>query len=183
MSAALHPAARTLPSQRDESVQRRSEQPYLPTLFDRLQDDEPSQSSEAPSAYAMTRAQMREIVRRDIAMLLNTTNQEDLLDRKRFSAAASSTVNYGVPALAGGYLSEKRWADIEKMIRRAVIDFEPRLAPGSLRVTPLLKEAGSANYNVLLFEISGQIHMQPYPMAFTVQTAVDLETSRLTVLD
>ena len=39
--------------------------------------------------------------------------------------------------------------------------------------------AGTIYYNVLTFEISGHIQMQPYPMEFTVQSNVDLETNRI----
>lgn len=176
--AAHHPAARPLPSSIEPS-ERKGERQYLPTLFDRLCDDAPSQTSEPPEAYTSNRNQMRQIIQRDLALLLNTTDQSDLVNRKRYPAAAKSTINYGVPALAGGYLSEKKWYDIETMIRRAITTFEPRLMPETLVVRPLIKEHASANYNVLTFEISGHIQMQPYPLEFTVQSAVDLENSRI----
>lgn len=167
-----------LPSTRNAAL-KRSERRYLPTLFDRMMDDAPSERSEPPEAYATTRAQMRQIIQRDLAYLLNTTNQADLFVDKSHTQVASSSINYGVPPLAGGYLSEKKWADIEAMIRKAIRDFEPRLMPDTLMVRPLLKEHASAHYNVLTFEISGFVQMQPYPMEFIVQSAVDLETNRI----
>lgn len=155
----------------------------LPTLFDRLRDEAPSRTSEQPSDYTVTPAQMRDILQRDLAFLLNTTNAEDLIDRKRHAQAASSTVNFGVPPLAGSYLSERKWADIERIIRRAVLDYEPRLMPQTLSVVPLMKEEGAAQgCNVLLFEIRALIDLRPYPLEFTVQSAVDLETNRMSVL-
>jgi type VI secretion system protein ImpF len=177
-SDALHPGARVLPSLA-AAAPRRAERPYLPTLFDRLCDDAPSEAVEAPEAYASSRSQMRQLVQRDLALLLNTTDQSDLIDTRRYPEAAKSTINYGVPALAGGYLSEKKWADIETMIRNAILRFEPRLMPATLVVRPLLKEHAAAHYNVLTFEISGHIQMQPYPLEFTVQSHVDLETNRI----
>jgi len=178
MPGALHPAARALPSAHG-LVQRHGEQVFMPALLDRLCDDAPHESSEAPQAYTFNRGRMRETVLRDLSLLLNTTDQSDLIDAAQYPAAASSTLNYGVPALAGGYLSEKKWADIERMIRRAITQFEPRLVPQTLRVKPLLKDQASANYNVLTFEISGHIQISPYPIEFTVQSAVDLENSRI----
>lgn len=174
-----HPAARALPSQRGEKTRRWQNQ-FLPTLFDRLCDDAPHQNKELPDAYAPSRSGMRAIVQRDLGYLLNTTNQADLIDPDRHPQVLSSTVNYGVPALAGGYLSDRRWADIEKMIRTAILDYEPRLLPDSVAVKPLMKDEGRANYNVLLFEIHATLHMEPYPVEFTVQSSVDLETSRIT---
>lgn len=176
--AALHPAARAMPSTQGLGS-RQVEQVFLPTLLDRLCDDASHESSEAPQAYAPNRARMRDIVLRDLSLLLNTTDQSDLIDATLYPAAARSTLNYGVPALAGGYLSEKKWADIERMIRSAITQFEPRLVPQTLRVRPLLKDQDSANYNVLTFEISGHIQISPYPIEFTVQSAVDLENSRI----
>lgn len=174
----LLPGTRMLPSQ-VESSPKRGERRYLPTLFDRLCDDAPGQKTEAPEAYASSRSEMRQIIKRDLALLLNTTDQSDLLDHTRHPEACKSTINFGVPALAGGYLSEKKWADIETMIRKAILTFEPRLMPATLLVRPLVKEHTTAHYNVLTFEISGHIQMQPYPMEFTVQSNVDLETNRI----
>lgn len=153
----------------------------LPTLFDRLHDDEPLRNTEAPGDYTVTRTQMRKIIQRDLAFLLNTVNMEDLLDRNRHAHAAASTINYGVPPLAGSYLSEHKWADIELRLRRAIFDFESRLMPDSLQIVPLMKEGAERQYNVLLFEIRGAIRMDPYPMAFMVQSSVDLETNRMSV--
>ncbi len=177
-SAAVHPAARVMPSIQGLGS-RQVEQVFMPTLLDRLCDEAPHESSEAPQAYAPNRARMRDIVLRDLSLLLNTTDQSDLIDGALYPAAAHSTLNYGVPALAGGYLSEKKWVDIERMIRSAITQFEPRLVPHTLRVRPLRKEQDSANYNVLTFEISGHIQISPYPIEFTVQSAVDLENSRI----
>ena len=53
----------------------------------------------------------------------------------------------------------------------------------TVTVVPLMKEGSAAGeYNVLLFEIRALINLQPYPLAFTVQSAVDLETNRMCVV-
>jgi type VI secretion system protein ImpF len=176
-----HPGARS-PRPADAAAVRVNSR-LLPTLFDRLRDEAPSRASESPSDYTVTPAQMRDIVQRDLAYLLNTTSAEDLIDRTRHADAASSALNFGVPPLAGSYLSERKWADIERIIRRAIQDYEPRLIPETVTVVPLMKEGGAAGeYNVLLFEIRALINLQPYPLAFTVQSAVDLETNRMRVV-
>jgi type VI secretion system protein ImpF len=72
------------------------------------------------------------------------------------------------------------------MIRRALTDFEPRLSPGSLRVRPLYPERdrdAAREPHLLRFEISGEVQISPYPLVFRVQTAVDLETSRIALED
>lgn len=160
---------------------RRPNAQLLPTLFDRLRDDAPLRQTESASEYAVSRAQMREIIQRDLTYLLNTTNREDEIDRAQHPAAASSTINYGVPPVAGTYLSAHQWNDIVKIVRRAILDFEPRLIPGSLEVLPLSDEDAPTRYNMLVFEISGLIHMDPYPMAFTAQSSLDLESGRMNI--
>ncbi|WP_295523030.1 type VI secretion system baseplate subunit TssE [uncultured Pseudacidovorax sp.] len=153
----------------------------LPTLFDRLRDDAPARQDELPGSYTATATQMRNILQRDLACLLNTTSADDLIDRERFPDAARSTLNYGVPALAGSHLSAHRWEQIELVIRRAIAQYEPRLIPDTVMVRPLVREGAKDDYNVLLFEIRAMIDLQPYPLEFTVQSSVDLETHRMSV--
>ena len=101
---------------------RRANAHLLPTLLDRLRDDAPQRLTEAPSEYTVTRSQMRDIVQRDLAFLLNTTSMEDLIDRKRHPHAASSTVNFGVPPLAGArctHTREKHVQVLAKLTRNA----------------------------------------------------------------
>ncbi|AJK45851.1 type VI secretion system baseplate subunit TssE [Burkholderia plantarii] len=160
---------------------RRANAHLMPTLLDRLRDDAPHRLVEAPEEYAVTRKQMRDIVQRDLAYLLNTTSIEDRIERDRHPRAAASTVNFGVPPLAGTFLASRQWNDIERMIRQAIIDFEPRLIPDSLAVSPRLSEDASGQHNVLAFEVRGLVHMDPYPLAFMVQSSLDLETSEIQI--
>ena len=163
------------------AVAPRANAQLMPTLFDRLRDEAPSQTREASSDYTVTAVQMRDIIQRDLGFLLNTTNAEDLIDRVRFPEAASSAINFGVPPLSGSYLSERKWGDIERIIRRAISDYEPRLLPETVTVRPLMKEGASEEYNVLLFEIRAMIALKPYPLELTVQSSVDLETNRMSI--
>lgn len=174
-----HPGIR-VPRPADAAAVRANAR-LLPTLFDRLRDEQPARKTELPSDYTATAAQVRDILQRDLACLLNTTNAEDLIDRHRYPEAAASSINFGVRPLAGGYLSERRWAEIERIIRGAIDDYEPRLIPRTVSVRPLMKEGASDQYNVLLFEIRAMIDLKPYPLELTVQSSVDLETNRMSV--
>jgi type VI secretion system protein ImpF len=159
---------------------RRAETQLLPTLLDRLRDDAPHRKSEAPGEYAVTRSQMRDIIQRDLSFLLNTTSIEEQMDRERYPEAAASTINFGVPPLAGHFTASKRWDDISEKIKRAILDFEPRIIPESLEIRPLTAiDSEQKAYRDLDFEIHGKIYMQPYPVEFLVQSSLDLDTSRL----
>jgi type VI secretion system protein ImpF len=158
---------------------RRADTHLLPTLIDRLRNDAPRRNHEAPGEYSVSRAQMREIIQRDLAYLLNCINIEDRIDRIRYPQAAASTVNFGLPTLTGAYVASQRWEDVENVIRRAVLDFEPRLIAEALSVIRLDSVDSVRLPNNLSFEIRGMIRMDPYPLEFMVQSTLDLETSRL----
>ncbi len=162
---------------------RRANMRLLPTLLDRLRDDAPLRQNEAPSEYTATRAQMRDILQRDLAFLLNTTSIEDQIDRERYPHAAASTVNFGVPPLAGAFMASRKWSEVEQIIRRAIREFEPRLTPQTLTVAPLTAMVADSHYNVLSFEVRGMIQIDPYPLQFIVQSSLDLETSQVNVTD
>jgi type VI secretion system protein ImpF len=161
---------------------RRVSARYLPTLFDRLRDQAPHRRVEAPQEYAITPRQMREIIQRDLGYLLNTTamHHKDL-DRSRYPAAARSALNYGVPPLAEDYLSALRWDEICAAIVEAIKAFEPRLDPDTLEVSRLTPAGMEDHHNMVVFEISGHIRMQPYPMEFMVQSMLDMDTSHFTM--
>ncbi|KWO84640.1 cytoplasmic protein [Burkholderia ubonensis] len=160
---------------------RRANAYLLPTLLDRLRDDAPRRQTEAPGEYAVTRMQMRGIVQRDLAFLLNAMNIDSHIDRERYPEAAASTVNFGMPPLAGAFMASRKWAEIERVVRRVILDFEPRLIPETLVVAPSRDVEAGQRANVLAFEVRGMIRMDAYPIEFMVQSALDLETSQVSV--
>ncbi|SAK96357.1 type VI secretion system baseplate subunit TssE [Caballeronia ptereochthonis] len=158
---------------------RRADSYLLPTLIDRLRDDAPHRQTEVPGEYAVTRAQLRDIIQRDLAYLLNATNLGDLIDPQRYPHVAGSTVNFGVPPLTGAFMATRQWSDIEQTIKQAILTFEPRLVPASIRVVPRSDNDRKGRHGQVAFEIHGFIRTEPYPLEFMVQSSLDLETSRL----
>lgn len=165
----------------EQATPRRANTYLMPTLLDRLRDDAPHRQTEAPGEYAVTRTQMREIIQRDLAFLLNATSIDDLIDRERYPLVAASTLNFGVLPLAGSFATTRKWNEIELIIQRAIHAFEPRLIPDSVQVVALTEGRDDTQYNTLAFEIHGMIQMDPYPLEFMVQSSLDLETGQLHV--
>ncbi|UYU31317.1 type VI secretion system baseplate subunit TssE [Siccibacter colletis] len=149
---------------------------YLPTLLDRLLDDEPKKQQEAWDAFHFNSRTMRAIVQRDLLAMLNNTNIEDQLDEHRHHAVAESVMNYGVAAMTGGWSHAQSWTRIEATIRRAILRFEPRIIAQSLLVRPVLDKDNPSRYGVILFEIRGLIHWEPRPIDLCFQAAWDTET-------
>lgn len=150
-----------------------------PTLLDRLSDAAPHRATESPAEQVLAPSQVRDIILRDLGYLLNTTAMRPSdLDAARFPEVAASTLNYGLPPLAEGYVSDQHCDAIVQAIKRAIRHFEPRLDPDTLDVRHIVELDTQCPYNVLVFEISGQIRMQPYPMAFLVRSILDMDTAQ-----
>ncbi|EHK63215.1 type VI secretion system baseplate subunit TssE [Achromobacter arsenitoxydans] len=149
---------------------------YLPSLFDRLRDNDPRAAHEHADAYAPDAASMQRLVRRDLALLLNTCNLGAAIDAARHPHAASSAVNYGLPPLSGSLRENHNPVAIEKLVRDTIVTFEPRLIPESLSVRVLPSKSPGA-YNVIHLEIRALMHWSPYPVEFLVKSLYDLESS------
>ena len=130
----------------------------------------------------MSKRRMREAVLRDLAWLFNTTRLDPDMDQAKFPYARRSVINYGLPALAGQTSSTLEVPDLERAVRQAILDFEPRILPSSLRVRALEAETLDS-HNVIGVEISGQLWAQPIPIDLLVRTEIDLETGQVEIAD
>ncbi len=104
-----------------------SQQPLLPSLLDRLIDDEPQQSSEPLWRGSYRLDELREHVRRDLEHLLNARHGRlDLLTQR--GELAVSILSYGLPdftGIVGGGVETRE--QIRAAVEHAVRQFEPRL--------------------------------------------------------
>ena len=127
----------------------------LPSLFDRLTDEEPRRKKEARSDQVINLDQYRQAVLRDILYLLNTCNiQAETMGIDLTENVRSSTLNYGIPPLSGVNFSDIEWQDVEQNIKQAIIDFEPRLENKTLQViVNTSDDDDDALHNKLIIEI------------------------------
>lgn len=153
-----------------------------PALLDRLTDDEPDKKLEPRMQRVISKRRLREAVLRDLAWLFNTTRLDPNMDAATLPNVRRSVVNFGLPALSGQTASTIEVPDLERAIRQAILDFEPRILPESLRVRAL-ETAGLDHHNVIGVEISGQLWAQPLPLELLVRTEIDLETGQVEVAD
>ena len=150
-----------------------------PSLLDRLTDDEPAHPQETRSRRVLSIQRLRESVLRDVAWLLNTTNLADDSLRDRYPHVAQSVVNFGLPDLAGLTASAVDVAELESLVRQAILDFEPRIIANSLNVHAHAAE--EMNHNALVFEIHGELWAQPVPLELFLKTELDLESGNIVV--
>jgi type VI secretion system protein ImpF len=154
-----------------------------PALLDRLTDDHPGHTVEARAARVLSKRQMRAAVLRDLEWLFNATQLNAGADLAESPYVRRSVLNFGLPAMAGKAASSIDVTDLVRAIREAILNFEPRILPASLAVTPLLDAGALDHHNVIGVEIHGHLWAQPVPFEFLIRTDFDLETGSVRVTD
>jgi type VI secretion system protein ImpF len=153
-----------------------------PSLLDRLTDNEPQKRTESRSQRVLSMSQLRECVRRDLAWLLNTSPISQTQSLESYPETARSVVNYGVDDLAGRNIRRRDVGDIERSVRRAILNFEPRILPKTLRVQAIVSEEEMSRH-ALTFLIEGDLWAEPLPQQLFLKTEVDLETGASNIIE
>lgn len=151
-----------------------------PSLLDRLTDNEPDSKVESRAQRVLSLNRLKRSVLRDLAWLLNSGNLAMTEDLSAYPEVANSVVNYGVTDLAGSTATSTDVRAVEREIKQAILDFEPRLLPESLSVKVSLSDEYMSN-RTLSFQIEGQLWAQPLPISLYLSTDLDLETGTTTV--
>ena len=82
----------------------------------------------------ITESMLRREVSRDLDALLNTVALEATVDMENAPNVRRSILNYGLPDIALRTIDETGVDEIPDEIRTAILNYEPRLAAGSLRI-------------------------------------------------
>ena len=153
-----------------------------PSLLDRLTDDEPDQRQEAREKRVMSMRRLRQSVLRDLGWLLNSGNLGSAEDLEDCPMVAHSVVNYGLPDLAGQAAMGMDLPSVERALRQAIWDFEPRILRNSVKIRSVVAE-DEMNRNTVAFEIEGELWAQPVPLHLFLRTEVDLDSGNFSVSD
>lgn len=151
-----------------------------PSLLDRLTDNEPDSKVEARAQRVLSINRLKRSVLRDLAWLLNSGNLSEVEDLSGFPEVTNSVINYGVAGVAGTSAKSADISLLERSVRQAIIDFEPRILAKSLSVKVVMDDE-KLTQKMLTFEIEGQLWAQPLPVSLYLSTDVDLETGSTTV--
>jgi type VI secretion system protein ImpF len=165
-------------------AKRTPQERLQPALLDRLIDEEPDKKLvELRENRLITKSRLRQAVLRDLAWLFNATRLEAEVDMSRAPYARRSVINFGLPAFAGRVASSLEATELERAIRQAILDFEPRILPASLHVRALVEPDRLDHHNVIGIEIQGHLWAQPVPLELLVRTEIDLETGKVEIAD
>ncbi|HSW49611.1 MAG TPA: type VI secretion system baseplate subunit TssE [Bryobacteraceae bacterium] len=155
----------------------RSERSAKLSVLDRLIDNEPKRTSEAPASPAQSLRELKASLRRDIEWLLNTRRciQEP---PPGASELERSLHTYGLPDICS--LSLTTGHDYQRLARAmeaTLAGFEPRLK--TIRVTPA--PARDTASRVLRFQIDGVLRVEPVPEHLTFDTVLELTSGEYEV--
>lgn len=151
-----------------------------PSLLDRLTDDEPDNTQESRDRRVLSVRRLRECVLRDLAWLLNTVNLAATEDLDEHPGVAESVLNYGVPDLTGRTGSSIDAGDMEKLLRQALWNFEPRILHNSVKVRVKVDEERMSQ-NAVAFDIEGDLWAQPMPLRLYMRTELDLDSGDVNI--
>ena len=145
-----------------------------PSLLDRLTDLEPDKSVESSSQQSMSQSQFKAAVIRDLGWLLNSVALNVCVDLDKFPEVQRSVLNYGLPDMSGHTSSTVDILSVEKSIRVAIQEFEPRIIRSSLKVK-VHSNPDEMSHNSMIFEIAGEVFGQPSPFQVVLKSELDLE--------
>lgn len=137
----------------------REDQPLVPSVLDRLLDDEPTNRREAPKSRHQVLRELKLSVQRDLQNLLNTRWRCESwpLDLDELDV---SLVSYGIPDFTGVQMSAASERERLRMIvEQSIRKFEPRFK--SVRIT-LVDNKDDVD-RTLRFRIDAMLYAEPAP--------------------
>lgn len=155
----------------------RQDQSLIPSVLDRLIDDEPEVRREAGKPRSQVLRELIQTVRRDLENLLNT--------RRRWATWPSdleelsqSLVAYGLPDVLASNLGSPEGREIyRRQIERTIRTFEPRFM--TVRVE-LLDETEPIDRS-LRFRVDALLRVQPSPEPVVFDSQLDPSTGTVTI--
>jgi type VI secretion system protein ImpF len=137
----------------------REDQMLIPSVLDRLIDEEPENTREAPRSRNQVLRDLRQSVRRDLEDLLNT-RWRCVAWPPNLDELETSLVNYGIPDFTGSMMnSPEDREDFRNIIEQTVRRFEPRFK--TVRVE-MLKNADRTD-RTMRFRIDALMYAEPAP--------------------
>jgi type VI secretion system protein ImpF len=139
-----------------------------------------NQTAESPEQHQAVALRLREIVSRDIGLLLNADPMETVVALEGLPRVRQSVLNFGFPSTVGKYASAVRVQELARRIEEVLRAFEPRLS--RVRVTPDDGRQQAEVHEVSL-RIDAELWGQPAPFQVVLHTRIDVESGKASVSD
>ncbi len=143
--------------------------PLLPSLLDRLIDEDPGAKKEQPRSLAQQLRHLKQSVRRDLENLLNT-RWRAIGWPGELKELETSIVNYGIPDFTGANLgSAGSRDDFVRIIQETIRRCEPRLK----RVKVELVDNSEREDRTMRFRIDAMLQADPDPEQVVFDSALE----------
>lgn len=157
----------------------REDQRLLPSLLDRLLDDEPTNTRETPKSRSQVLQELKQSVRRDLENLLNTRWACEQWP-PQLDQIETSLASYGIPDFSGINMSTPASREnLRQTVETAIQQYEPRLQ----RVKVVLQENADPSDRTLRLRIDGQLYAEPAPEPVVFDSQLQPLTSSFNVQD
>jgi len=141
----------------------------VPSVLDRLLDDDPEQSQERPRTPAQEIRDLRDSVMRDVGNILNTRRRWPAPD-PALGELTPSLADYGIPDFTGADLSGPRaLEEFREAMETALRRYEPRFKTVRVEV----QRGGDEGDRTLRFRIDALLHADPAPESIVFDSIVD----------
>lgn len=148
----------------------RGDGPVTLSVLDRLIDEEPRESAEAPLQRSKSLAKLKAALRRDLEWLLNSRQPVDPVPED-CPELLRSVYNYGLPDITSGNLiSVDGRARLMRAVEAALTAFEPRLA----NVHVILNSTADDKSPRLRFTVEGMLRVDPSPEHVSFDTLLEV---------
>jgi type VI secretion system protein ImpF len=130
-------------------------------------------SRRSASRAPISESELRKLVNSDLVALFNTTNLEAAEDLSSAPEVRNSILNFGFPDLTHRSIDEGGVTAIAREIETALRDFEPRLAPGTIKARR--DDAVTADTLRVRFLVSAELRVYPVnvPAEFVAEVEID----------
>ncbi len=155
----------------------RTDQLLLPSVLDRLIDNDPQVHREPPLTRNQLLRDLKLAVRRDLENLLNTRIR-CLPWPPELSELKQSLVTYGIPDLTGTALgSSKEREEFRRTIQSVILLYEPRLK----KLYVSLRDQTEAIDRTIRFHIEAILQAEPAPEPVAFDSTLRLTTGSFEV--
>ncbi|MBP0484994.1 type VI secretion system baseplate subunit TssE [Sagittula sp. M10.9X] len=156
---------------------RRRRQHAAPTQDAKKEDGETTVTRRIDFREGVNEQQLRHHIEADLNALMNTIRLDAINPLHKAPHVAKSILNYGFRDLSSVTLRELNSDAIRESIRQSLIDYEPRLVPGSIEVSVKRGEGGKDQRMELY--VSADLMGDPVDIPMDFDAEVDLGAGKM----
>jgi type VI secretion system protein ImpF len=136
-------------------------------------------SRRAAARAPISENELRKLVNSDLVALFNTTNLNSAEDLSSAPEVRRSILNFGFPDLTWRTIDENDVNSIAREIETALHDFEPRLAPGSVKARR--DNSVTADTLRVRFLVSAELRCHPVNVQTEFVAEVEVDSGKVRI--